>query len=514
MILSIILSVLIPLLFLYIIGSLEIYAVAQRRLIIVALGSGALAFGLAFLFQTELLRAGLMSYEQITGSVAPIVEEVLKAGLIIALSARMRLRDAVDGTIYGFAIGTSFAIGENILYIIQTPDGTFGVIFARLLSTSLMHTFTTAVVGTMAGSGVYLARPARINRIGFALITVIFIHALFNRIASTQEMLIVFILGMAIALGGTGLIITLVNHYLKTERRSIEGELSNELSSGEVAAALNPDKLADILSQHRSEIDGDQAHIIRNYIMLQGQRALLKKGLDLSRRPKFAKSLELQIQGIEQRLAALRSEMGLYTWIWLRTVLPSEESAVWESLADELGSGQPLIGLIQELSKRHGDVSAEEIAIRKMLLKDARIFHRLESDDLDDLALLLRKETFIISEEVITKGAIDENLYIVASGNLVVSVVSPGENEIIINTYDRGSCFGELTLLDQQPYPVSVTCLTDVTAYTLPRASFLTLLYAKPQVGLEMMRFLVDHIRQEIALLVWIQQNNPEPAPV
>lgn len=269
MILSILLATLIPLIFLYIIWSLEIYALARFKLLLAALAWGAAAFGVALVIQTILLRAEILSLNQITLVSAPILEELLKAVLIIGLSARMHLRYAVDGTAYGFAIGTGFAIGENLLYVSQTPENALGEIFARLLSSSLMHMFTTAIVGTVAGSGVYFARPTRSRRLIVALVSVALVHGVFNRIAGTQEGLALLILGMAIGIGSTGILVILINQQLKTERDSIERELSVDLSRGEIAAALNPQQITDSLSRHRGEIDPQQARLIQEYITLQ-----------------------------------------------------------------------------------------------------------------------------------------------------------------------------------------------------------------------------------------------------
>jgi RsiW-degrading membrane proteinase PrsW (M82 family) len=508
MILSILLATLTPLIFLYIIWSLEIYALARFKLLLVALGWGVVAFGIALAIQTVLLRAGILSLEQVTLISAPILEEVLKAALIIVLSARMWLRYAVDGTAYGFAIGTGFAIGENLLYINQNPGYSLDLTLARLLSTTLMHTFTTAVIGTVAGNNIYLAWQARANRVIAALIGVVFVHAVFNQIANTQQGFLLLVMGTAIGTGSTGILILLINQHLKTESQSIERELSDTLSRGELAATLHPEAIAATLAKHRAELDPKRARLIQEYITLQAQRAIFKRGQGLSRRPKFAKSLENQLQNVEQQLLALRSEIGLYTWIWLRTVVPSEESAMWTLLGNELGTEKPLIALVNGLSKRYNEVSVEDLAIRKRLLQEAQLFHNLEDEDLNDLAMLLHEQQCIVTEDIIEQGMVDGRLYIVASGNLVAGVVDAQGKETIITTYDRGSSFGELTLLDGEPYPAYVTCVSEVVLYSLARADFLTLLYAKPQVGVEMIRHLVDHIRRETALLVWLQQND------
>ena len=42
---------------------------------------------------------------------------------------------AIDGAVYGFAVGTGFAMAENLLYVSGTPDRALGIALARVLLT-------------------------------------------------------------------------------------------------------------------------------------------------------------------------------------------------------------------------------------------------------------------------------------------------------------------------------------------------------------------------------------------
>lgn len=506
--LSIVLGISIPALFLYIIWSLEIYALGELKLLLTALGWGAIAFVLALVIQNGLLKAGILSFNQITFITAPILEELLKAGIIIWLAARMKLHYAVDGTIYGFAIGTAFAIGENLLYIRLSSDQAFDVTLARLLSSSLMHSFNTAIVGTVAGSSIYFAYPSRARRIALSLAGVMLIHAIFNQIANTQQGLLLLILGITIGLGGTGILVILISRYLNIEGKSIERQLSSQMGQGEIAAVLNPQQIATTLLQHQGEIGQKRAKILQEYVVLQAQQAVIKKNLLLNQRPKFSKALKLQLDATDQRLGSLRSTMGLYTWVWLRTIVPSEESELWEQLGSEVNADQSVLTLVVELNKRQTEVAATDLIVRKAILKETRLFSDLSDEDMEDLALLLRERTYDLGDEVIKQGAVDDQLYVVASGSLVVSATNNEGMEAIVTSYYPGDSFGELSMFDMEPYPASVACLDTVKIYTLARADLFTLLYAKPQVGIRMMRYLIDQIRRGTSLLMWIQQGN------
>ncbi|GIV81753.1 MAG: hypothetical protein KatS3mg051_1107 [Anaerolineae bacterium] len=68
--------------------------------------------------------------------------------------------------------------------------------------------------------------------------------------------------------------------------------------------------------------------------------------------------------------------------------------------------------------------------------------------------------------------------------------------------------FGKLGVLDDEPDITRVQCLEDVTVYTLSRADFAALVYAKPQVGLAMMRELANEIRNLTLLAMWFRRTS------
>ncbi|GIV81755.1 MAG: hypothetical protein KatS3mg051_1109 [Anaerolineae bacterium] len=171
MILSLLISVFIPLAFLLGIWALEIYAQSRLRTVALAMAWGIGTFGLASIFHNALLHYNVLNFEQVALLSAPVTEEALKALLIVGLASRLALAYAVDGTAYGFAIGTGFAMAENIDYVFGHPDRALPIALTRSLSVSLMHATTTGLVGTAAGSSQYLSHGARDwRRVGLSLI--------------------------------------------------------------------------------------------------------------------------------------------------------------------------------------------------------------------------------------------------------------------------------------------------------------------------------------------------------
>jgi protease PrsW len=227
MVVPILVAIGVPLLFLYVIWALEIYAISRLQVIISAIVWGVLTFVIAYQVHSALVANGLASYTQITLLVAPVLEELLKAALIFWLAAYLHLRYAVDGAAYGFAIGTGFAVAENLLYIHATPSYALDIAVARVLSTSLVHAFDTAVLGALAGGTVYMGARSRLPRLLGGLILVMCAHGLFNFLANRIEGLPLILIGVLFGLGGMTLIIGVIGWSLRAERQWIARGLAD-----------------------------------------------------------------------------------------------------------------------------------------------------------------------------------------------------------------------------------------------------------------------------------------------
>jgi hypothetical protein len=97
-----------------------------------------------------LLRLFNISAETFKYYMGPLIEEVLKATLVVFLIRRKRVGFMVDAAIFGFAVGTGFAIVENIYYFkyFASPDPLVWVV--RGFGTAVMHGGATAIVGILS----------------------------------------------------------------------------------------------------------------------------------------------------------------------------------------------------------------------------------------------------------------------------------------------------------------------------------------------------------------------------
>lgn len=81
---------------------------------------------------------------------APLVEEPLKAIYVIVLLRQKRLAFLVDAALVGFAVGTGFALVENIHYLRALPHEHFALWLVRGFGPALLHGALTAVFAMLA----------------------------------------------------------------------------------------------------------------------------------------------------------------------------------------------------------------------------------------------------------------------------------------------------------------------------------------------------------------------------
>jgi RsiW-degrading membrane proteinase PrsW (M82 family) len=82
--------------------------------------------------------------------IAPVVEECLKGGVIVALIARHRIAFLVDAAIIGFAVGAGFAAFENLHYFVVLDDPNIALWIVRGFGTALMHGSVTAIMAIIS----------------------------------------------------------------------------------------------------------------------------------------------------------------------------------------------------------------------------------------------------------------------------------------------------------------------------------------------------------------------------
>jgi RsiW-degrading membrane proteinase PrsW (M82 family) len=125
--------------FLVALVAMDSYKLVRVRVVVAVIAAGAVAAGLAYWANAGLLAATGLELEVYARTLAPLVEEAIKAVVIIALVRSHRIGFLVDAAILGFAVGTGFALVENLAFLQRLGDAGLAVWIVRGFGTALLH---------------------------------------------------------------------------------------------------------------------------------------------------------------------------------------------------------------------------------------------------------------------------------------------------------------------------------------------------------------------------------------
>lgn len=170
---------------LVVLDQLDSFRLVSLRAALTALAWGGLLAVVAYFLNEAVLNATGAGIGVYTRYGAPIVEEGLKAAVMIYLFQRARIGFLVDAAIMGFAIGTGFAFVENLYYLYTFPQANIGVWIVRGFGTALMHGGATAIFGVFAQS--WTERHTKFDPAFYmpSAAIAIALHSLFNHLLAT-----------------------------------------------------------------------------------------------------------------------------------------------------------------------------------------------------------------------------------------------------------------------------------------------------------------------------------------
>ena len=206
LIIAIAVATAVPLIVLYVIYTLDLYGTGSFKTVALCFVWGGLMVGAAFIANTDLYdRIG--DFDTMVRFVAPIVEELLKAAILVYLVRQKNFTYFVDGAIYGFAVGIGFAVFENYFYLAQSQNEALSIAIGRVLSTNLMHAAASAVVGSALGFARFQRFRGRAFFLVAGLVTAMAFHMGFNNLTQSDAgggLLLLY--AAVIGFGGTGFI--------------------------------------------------------------------------------------------------------------------------------------------------------------------------------------------------------------------------------------------------------------------------------------------------------------------
>lgn len=364
LLLAVLIAAGIPLLFLWVIYLLDLYASRSFRLVALCFvwGTGG-GMGLAYLLNSyvtvPLLQEFRLDRLLLFILFAPIVEEVIKPLPLLYVVRHPRFTYFVDGAIYGFAAGIGFSITESFLYISQRPEVAIPLALARAFTTCLMQGSATALIGAAVGRFRLLKSSELMLRVvGTAIISMTF-HGLFNLVVLASPVTQSIEVLAAMVIGMCGVVTIAVFIYLGLQEQQkwlsesldldqvalLRGDLSVEeqrwldetldqeagVSFAEVRASQSLQILDEILAPVAEQFP-EQTELMRQIVLNQAQIGIRRRLLEQATQAEPRERLSREIKRLEGQTKILRREVGMCAVIFLKNVFDPEHDKLGPAL--------------------------------------------------------------------------------------------------------------------------------------------------------------------------------------
>lgn len=114
----------------------------------------------AYFLNTAIVGNFYYVFDDFSRFIAPLSEELIKALIIFILVSCRKIGFTVDALIYGFSVGTGFALFENMFYLwnLITTEY-FATWIIRGFGTALMHGGATALMAAILMTGIQRNKP-------------------------------------------------------------------------------------------------------------------------------------------------------------------------------------------------------------------------------------------------------------------------------------------------------------------------------------------------------------------
>lgn len=258
---------------------------------------------------------------------APLIEEALKASVMIFLFRTSRIGFLVDSAILGFAVGAGFGVVENFYYLYVASDAHLAVWVVRGFGTAIMHGGVMALFGVMAQT--LTERSMKINPLLYVpgFIVAITIHSAFNHFPGTP---ILTTLGTLIILPPILLVVFRKSARSMHEWLEVDFDedalLLEQINSGKFAES----KIGRFLEDLKREFPGMVVVDMLCYLRLYTELALRAKGVLMMRENGLDTPVGERTRAKFEEMRYLEKSIGKTGCLAMRPFLQMTRKDLWQ----------------------------------------------------------------------------------------------------------------------------------------------------------------------------------------
>ena len=173
-----------------------------------------------------------------------------------------------------------------------------------------------------------------------------------------------------------------------------------------------------------------------------------------------------------------------------------------ETLVDELAASEDRWLVLAARSARQEpgreELSSEESQLmeRLLMLQSVPLFSSMALEQLEAIHSCLTEQHYTKGEIIFNEGDIGDEMYIVADGQVEILLNMDTPEPLLLTTVERGSYFGEMAVLDQDPRSAAARVSEDARLFVLKGEQLKELIYVMPEIAFTIFRVLSERVRR------------------
>jgi RsiW-degrading membrane proteinase PrsW (M82 family) len=300
----------------------------RLNMVLAVVAAGGLAAGASYLLNNWAYAHFPGDFAAYSRYLSPWIEESLKAVLIVFLIRTRRVGLPVDAGIAGFAVGTGFALIENLYYLASRPEAALPVQVIRGFGTAIMHGGTATVLA-MISITLYERRPnGGLQLLLPGFLAAVALHSGFNYLLGRPA------LATLATLVALPLVIYLVfRHSERTLRDWLDADLDSNV---QLLESINTGRFLDskpgrYLQSLRDRFRGEDLADMLCCLRLHGELALRAKGILLLRESGIDEPpIDAETSDKLAEIAQLERAIGKAGMLALRPLMMATGKDIWQ----------------------------------------------------------------------------------------------------------------------------------------------------------------------------------------
>jgi len=315
------------LLFLLALMYLDSYKLVRLRWILTTILFGGCAALVSYWVNAGLIQRLALDFTVYSRYIAPVIEESAKALIVVYFIRTQRTGFLVDACILAFAVGTGFALVENVYYLQSLPNSNMAVWLIRGFGTAVMHGGTTAVFGISSQVLAERKSPKRILIFVPGLLCAITVHSAFNHLFFTP----VFS-ALAILLVFPPLIFVVFSKSEDSLQNWLEVGFDADTEMLELihSGRLSDSKVGKFLQSLRDRFSGEMVADLLCYLRIRLELSLRAKGILMMREGGFDVGPDDETKAAFEELNYLESSIGIVGKLAIAPFLHLSGRELWQ----------------------------------------------------------------------------------------------------------------------------------------------------------------------------------------